>query len=80
MDANAGERTGYGVGGLAALAVLFLGVVMLSNLGLRGMRLDLTQNRLYTLSAGTSRCSRSSRSRSICIFISRAMRPASSRR
>ena len=47
------RRTGYGVGGLAALAVLFLGVVMLSNLGLRGMRLDLTQNHLYTLSSGT---------------------------
>src|SRR5271155_4715230 len=47
------QRTGLGVGGLAALAVLFLGVVMLSNLGLRGMRLDLTQNRLYTLSPGT---------------------------
>src|SRR5271169_1561411 len=26
---------------------------MLSNLGLRGMRLDLTQNKLYTLSTGT---------------------------
>jgi ABC-type uncharacterized transport system involved in gliding motility auxiliary subunit len=38
---------------LLALAVLFLGIVMLSNLGLRGMRLDLTQNRLYTLSPGT---------------------------
>jgi ABC-type uncharacterized transport system involved in gliding motility auxiliary subunit len=36
-----------------ALAVLFLGVVMLSNLALRGVRLDLTQNRLYTLSPGT---------------------------
>src|ERR1700722_15630601 len=47
------KRTGYGVGGLLALAALFLGVVMLSNLGLRGMRLDLTQNHLYTLSAGT---------------------------
>jgi ABC-type uncharacterized transport system involved in gliding motility auxiliary subunit len=44
---------GFGVGGLLALAVLFLGVVMLSNLGLRGMRVDLTQNRLYTLSPGT---------------------------
>jgi ABC-type uncharacterized transport system involved in gliding motility auxiliary subunit len=44
---------GVGVGGLVALAVLFLGVVMLSNVGLRGMRLDLTQNRLYTLSHGT---------------------------
>jgi len=31
------------VGGLAALAVLFLGVVMLSNGLLRGVRLDLTQ-------------------------------------
>jgi ABC-type uncharacterized transport system involved in gliding motility auxiliary subunit len=38
---------------LIALAVLFLGVVMLSNVGLRGMRIDLTQNRLYTLSPGT---------------------------
>jgi ABC-type uncharacterized transport system involved in gliding motility auxiliary subunit len=44
---------GYGVGGLAALAVLFLGIVMLSNVGLRGMRADLTQNKLYTLSPGT---------------------------
>jgi ABC-type uncharacterized transport system involved in gliding motility auxiliary subunit len=35
------------------VGVLFLGVVMLSNVGLRGMRLDLTQNRLYTLSSGT---------------------------
>ena len=43
------RRTGFGVGGLVALAILFLGVVMLSNLGLTGMRLDLTQNRLYTL-------------------------------
>jgi ABC-type uncharacterized transport system involved in gliding motility auxiliary subunit len=38
---------------LIALAVLFLGVVMLSNVGLRGMRVDLTQNKLYTLSPGT---------------------------
>jgi len=47
------QRTWFGVGGLAALAVLFLAVVMLSNLSLRGVRLDLTQNRLYTLSTGT---------------------------
>jgi ABC-type uncharacterized transport system involved in gliding motility auxiliary subunit len=47
------RRVGFGVGGLVALAVLFLGVVMLSNVGLRGMRVDLTQNRLYTLSPGT---------------------------
>jgi ABC-type uncharacterized transport system involved in gliding motility auxiliary subunit len=43
----------FGVGGLVALAVLFLAVVMLSNVGLRGVRLDLTQNKLYTLSKGT---------------------------
>ncbi|MGA2711093.1 MAG: Gldg family protein [Steroidobacteraceae bacterium] len=48
------RRTGFGVGGLIALAVLFLALVMLANLMLRGMRLDLTQNRLYTLSRGTS--------------------------
>ena len=41
------------MGGLAALIVLFLGVVMLSNVALRGMRLDLTQNKLYTLTPGT---------------------------
>jgi ABC-type uncharacterized transport system involved in gliding motility auxiliary subunit len=44
---------GMSVGGLFLLAVLFLGVVMLSNVGLRGMRLDLTQNKLYTLSSGS---------------------------
>jgi ABC-type uncharacterized transport system involved in gliding motility auxiliary subunit len=53
VTATRWQRTGYGVGGLIALAVLFLGVVMLSNVGLRGLRLDLTQNRLYTLSPGT---------------------------
>jgi ABC-type uncharacterized transport system involved in gliding motility auxiliary subunit len=47
------RRVGFGVGGLIALAVLFLAVVMLSNVTLRGMRVDLTQNRLYTLSPGT---------------------------
>jgi len=50
---TAWKRTGYGVGGLLALAVLFLAIVMLSNAGLRGVRLDLTQNKLYTLTPGT---------------------------
>lgn len=53
MKAKRWQRTGFGIGGLLALAVLFLGVVMISNLALRGMRVDLTQNRLYTLSPGT---------------------------
>jgi ABC-type uncharacterized transport system involved in gliding motility auxiliary subunit len=47
------RKVSFGVGGLIALAVLFLAVVMLTNVGLRGMRVDLTQNRLYTLSPGT---------------------------
>ena len=54
MNASRWRRTGFGVGGLIALAVLFLGIVMLSNVGLRGMRVDLTQNKLYTLSPGTT--------------------------
>jgi ABC-type uncharacterized transport system involved in gliding motility auxiliary subunit len=53
VNLNRWQRTGFGLGSLAALAALFLGIVMLSNLGLRGMRVDLTQNRLYTLSPGT---------------------------
>ena len=52
MNANHWRKTA-GLGGLFALAVLFLGVVMLSNAGLRGMRLDLTRNKLYTLTPGT---------------------------
>ncbi|MDB6084999.1 MAG: transporter gliding motility auxiliary component [Gammaproteobacteria bacterium] len=53
MNVNRWQRTGYGVGGLLALLVLFLGIVMLSNAGLRGLRVDLTQNKLYTLTPGT---------------------------
>jgi len=53
VNASRWQKTSYGVGGLIALALLFLGVVMLSNVGLRGLRLDLTQNKLYTLTPGT---------------------------
>jgi ABC-type uncharacterized transport system involved in gliding motility auxiliary subunit len=53
VNGNRWQKTWYGVGGLLALAVLFLGVIMLSNAGLRGVRLDLTQNKLYTLTPGT---------------------------
>jgi len=38
---------------LAVLIVLFIALIMLSNVLFRGMRLDLTENELYTLSAGT---------------------------
>jgi len=54
MAAGQSQKTSFGVGGLVALAVMFLGVIMLSNVLLRGIRLDLTQNHLYTLSPGTS--------------------------
>ncbi|MBM4201165.1 MAG: hypothetical protein FJ189_07750, partial [Gammaproteobacteria bacterium] len=40
-------------GALAIIAVLFVAVVLLSNLLFRGARLDLTEHRLYTLSEGT---------------------------
>ncbi len=41
--------------GLALLAVAFIAAVILSNELLRGARLDLTENDLYTLSEGTER-------------------------
>ena len=50
---SATSKRFVGVGGLVALGVLFLGVVMLSNQLIRGMRLDLTQNKLFTLTDGT---------------------------
>lgn len=50
MSATRTTQTGLG---LLALAVLFIALVILSNQLLRGQRLDLTENRLYTLSPGT---------------------------
>ena len=38
---------------LAMLAVLFVAVIMVSNALFRGMRADLTENNLYTISEGT---------------------------
>jgi ABC-type uncharacterized transport system involved in gliding motility auxiliary subunit len=43
------------VAGLAVAAVLFLAVNIAANGALRGVQLDLTENRLYTLSDGTRR-------------------------
>jgi ABC-type uncharacterized transport system involved in gliding motility auxiliary subunit len=40
-------------GALAVLVVLFVAVITISNTLLRGARIDLTQNHLYTLSSGT---------------------------
>ena len=46
-------RTSIGVATLAALATLYVGLVVLATPLLRGARLDLTDNHLYTLAPGT---------------------------
>lgn len=43
----------YGASALALLALLFIGLVILANYALRGLRADLTENDLYTLAPGT---------------------------
>ena len=47
------NRTLYAVGSLVVLAVLFVALALLADLLLRGARVDLTENRMYTLSDGT---------------------------
>ena len=42
-----------GAGSLALVGLLFIGIALLANMLLRGAQLDLTQDRLYTLSDGT---------------------------
>jgi len=44
---------GSGALTLAVLAALFIGLIVLANYGLRGMRVDLTESGLYTLTPGT---------------------------
>jgi ABC-type uncharacterized transport system involved in gliding motility auxiliary subunit len=45
----------YGAGALLALAVLFIGVMILLTFTLRGARLDLTESGLYSIAPGTQR-------------------------
>lgn len=47
------QRILLGRGALLALAVLFIGVTLLTTWLLRGWRLDLTENKLYTIAPGT---------------------------
>ena len=47
------SRSTFGQFGLIAIAIIFIVGVSLSNLLFRGMRLDLTESSLYTLSEGT---------------------------
>lgn len=50
---NSASRSTFGRLGLVAVAVIFLVAVPLSDTILRGARIDLTENRLYTLAPGT---------------------------
>lgn len=49
------RRSTLGGGALVLLAVLFVALTVLSSGLLRGARLDLTQNRLYTIAPGTQK-------------------------
>jgi ABC-type uncharacterized transport system involved in gliding motility auxiliary subunit len=49
------KNRSVGAATFLVLAVLFVGLTILINQTLRGARLDLTENRLYTLSPGTDR-------------------------
>jgi len=47
------KRSIYSVASLLLLLVLFVAVSMLSGKLFKGLRFDLTQNKLYTLSQGS---------------------------
>src|SRR5579864_5745779 len=49
------KRSTLGGGALLALGLLLIGLTVVFNHALRGWRLDLTENRLYTTAAGTDR-------------------------
>jgi ABC-type uncharacterized transport system involved in gliding motility auxiliary subunit len=49
------KRSTLGSGTLIALALLFAGITMVGGYALRGWRLDLTQNHLFTTAPGTDR-------------------------
>jgi ABC-type uncharacterized transport system involved in gliding motility auxiliary subunit len=53
MSARARNRIGYST--LALLFAAFIVAVIASNVLLRGLRIDLTENKLYTLSPGTKK-------------------------
>jgi ABC-type uncharacterized transport system involved in gliding motility auxiliary subunit len=49
------KKSHLGTGGLAVVGVLFVGIMLLANLLLRGAKFDLTRDNLYTISDGTER-------------------------
>jgi ABC-type uncharacterized transport system involved in gliding motility auxiliary subunit len=54
MSSSTGKKA-YGAGALIALAVLFIGITLLINFFVRGVRLDLTESKLYSIAPGTER-------------------------
>jgi ABC-type uncharacterized transport system involved in gliding motility auxiliary subunit len=49
------KKTSLGAGGLAIVGALFIGIVLLANVFLRGAKIDLTSDNLYTVADGTKR-------------------------
>jgi ABC-type uncharacterized transport system involved in gliding motility auxiliary subunit len=49
------KKSTLGAGALILVGVLFVGIMLLADTLLRGAQLDLTQNKLYTVSDGTER-------------------------
>ena len=49
------KRSTLGGGALIALGLLFIGLTVLFGFVLRGWRLDLTENRLYSTAPGTTK-------------------------
>jgi ABC-type uncharacterized transport system involved in gliding motility auxiliary subunit len=47
------KKSTLGAGALALVGLLFIGIMLLANTLLRGAQLDLTENKVYTLSEGT---------------------------
>src|SRR6187455_631718 len=47
------KKSTLGVGGIAIVGVLFVAIMLLANLLLRGAKLDLTADKLFTISEGT---------------------------
>jgi ABC-type uncharacterized transport system involved in gliding motility auxiliary subunit len=47
------KKSNLNAAGLAVIGVLFVAVILLANLLLRGAQIDLTEGKLYTLSEGT---------------------------
>ena len=49
------KKKAYDATALAVLGVLFIALIVVSTFLFRGLRIDLTENRLYTIAPGTKR-------------------------